>query len=130
MVLAISEFRLGLFEDCETSINKLYADLPQSQMVQDTDYIELTSNYVFDTGDQVFNGEWGDVDEDGEMDEFEDWYFDTYPLNYDHETPVGRAMLLNHLEMFSLKLEMSNDDNGLKCSEINENILGSGYCVE
>ena len=136
LVLAIAEFRLGLFEDCETSINKLYADLPQSQMKKGTDYIEdeSTSNLKFDTGDLVFNGEWNDIDGDGEIDDDgtvpEQRYFDIYPLNYPHETQVGRAMLLNHLEMFSWKLEMSNNDNGLNCSEEKDNILGSGYCVE
>ncbi len=136
LVLAIAEFRLGLFEDCEVSINKLYADLPQSQMKKGIDYIEdeATYNDIFDTGDQIFNGEWNDLDNDGEIDDDgttpEQRYFDVYPLNYDNGTPVGRAMLLNHLEMFSWKLEMSNNDNGLKCNELNNNILGSGYCVE
>ena len=98
LILAISEFRLGLFQNCLSSINDAYKDL----------------GYV--DGDLLKNGELNGVVE----------LEDTYPLGYDYTTISGRTYLANHLEILQRKLASTNGENGLNCSQFDG--LGGGYC--
>lgn len=98
LILAISEFRLGLFQNCLSSINDSYKDL----------------GYV--DGDLLKNGELNGAVE----------LEDAYPLGYDYTTISGRTYLANHLEILQRKLASTNGENGLNCSE--NDGLGGGYC--
>jgi tetratricopeptide (TPR) repeat protein len=98
LILAISEFRLGLFQNCLSSINDSYKDL----------------GYV--DGDLLKNGELNGAVE----------LEDAYPLGYDYTTISGRTYLANHLEILQRKLASTNGENELNCSE--NDGLGGGYC--
>ena len=99
LILAVSEYRLGLFANCQSSINEVYNDLN----TQD--------------GSQIPNGE---VDNSGNP------LTDEYPLNYDHTTISGRTYLANHLSILQTQLASANGENGLKCTE--NDGQGGGYC--
>ena len=99
LILAVSEYRMGLFSRCQTSINQVYNDLN-------------TQN-----GSQIPNGE---VDNIGNP------LTDEYPLNYDHTTILGRTYIANHLSILQAQLASSNGENGLKCTE--NDGQGGGYC--
>ena len=98
LVLAISEFRLALFQNCQSSINNAYDDLGTAD------------------GDSLKNGE-----SKGTR-----LLMDEYPLNYDLTTINGRTFLANHLEILQNKLASNNGENNLSCSEVNGQ--GGGYC--
>jgi len=131
LVLAISEYRLGLFDNAQISINLAYGDLT-SQLKAGannstaTDFIDVNSNGRFDSGDELFNGEWQDSGLLGILEEGEVKFFDEYPLNYDYDTVLGRTYLANHLTLLQDHLKTNNGENGLSCSE--ENGKGGGYC--
>ena len=131
LVLAISEYRLGLFNNSQSSINAAYSDLSkqlnsgESNSIA-TDYLDVNGNGVFDGGDGIYNGEWQDAGAIGVLEEGELKYFDEYPLNYDHETVVGRTYLANHLALLQGHLSISNGENGLNCSD--NDGQGGGYC--
>ena len=131
LVLAISEYRLGLFENAQLSINAAYGDLSNqlnsgSNNSTATDYLDVNSNGTFDSGDELFNGEWQDAGTQGILEEGEIKYFDEYPLNYDHSTVLGRTYLANHLSLLQDHLSVNNGENGLSCFE--NNGKGGGYC--
>ena len=131
LVLAISEYRLGLFENAQSSINSAYGDLSNqlnsgSNNSTATDYLDINSNGAFDSGDELFNGEWQDAGTQGIIEEGEIKYFDEYPLNYDHSTVLGRTYLANHLSLLQDHLSVNNGENGLSCFE--NNGKGGGYC--
>jgi tetratricopeptide (TPR) repeat protein len=100
LVLAISEFRLGLFQNSLSSINDLYNDLEYAD------------------GDSLKNGE---LKGSRELN-------DEYPLEYDYTTISGRTYLANHLEILQRKLASANGENNLSwnCSE--GDVIGGGYC--
>ena len=130
-MLAISEYRLGLFENGQSSINAAYGDLSnQLNSGQNnstaTDYLDINSNGTFDSGDELFNGEWQDAGTQGILEEGEIKYFDEYPLNYDYSTVLGRTYLANHLFLLQDHLSVKNGENGLSCFE--NNGKGGGYC--
>ena len=131
LVLAISEYRLGLFENAEISVNQAYATL-SNQLESGlntstlTDYLDMNDSGVLDAGDRLFNGRWIDTNGNNMLDESETKEFDTYPLNYDYSTVDGRADLSEHLAILQSKLDRSNADNGLSCIE--DNGQGGGYC--
>ena len=131
LTLAISEYRLGLFNNSQSSINAAYADLSkqlnsgESNSIA-TDYLDLNGSGVFDSGDEIYNGEWQDAGAIGVLEEGELKYFDEYPLNYDHETVVGRTYLANHLALLQGHLSIGNGENGLNCSD--NDGQGGGYC--
>ena len=131
LVLAISEYRLGLFENAQSSINSAYGDLSNqlkggSNNSTATDYLDINSNGTFDSGDELFNGEWQDAGTQGILEEGEIKYFDEYPLNYDYNTVLGRTYLANHLSLLQDHLSVKNGENGLSCFE--NNGKGGGYC--
>ena len=79
--MAISEYRLGLFENAQLSINAAYGDLSNqlnsgSNNSTATDYLDVNSNGTFDSGDELFNGEWQDAGTQGILEEGEIKYFD------------------------------------------------------
>ena len=131
LTLAISEYRLGLFNNSQSSINAAYADLSkqlnsgESNSIA-TDYLDVNGSGVFDSGDEIYNGEWQDAGAIGVLEEGELKYFDEYPLNYDHETVVGRTYLANHLALLQGHLSIGNGENGLNCSD--NDGQGGGYC--
>lgn len=98
LILAISEFRLGLFQNCQMSINDTYNGLGTID------------------GDSLKNG-----NQKGDR-----ILLDEYPLNYDYATITGRTFLANHLEILQNKLSSTNGENNLSCSE--SNVQGGGYC--
>tara|TARA_Y100001934_G_scaffold254566_1_gene320597 strand:- start:352 stop:1224 length:873 start_codon:yes stop_codon:yes gene_type:complete len=131
LVLAISEFRLGLFSNCQSSINEIYGDLPKQLNSGEnnsatTDYLDSNGSGALDSGDMLFNGEWSDAGVIGVLEEGELKYFDEYPLSYDHDTVLGRTYLANHLSLLQSHLDFSNGENGLNCSE--DDGKGGGYC--
>ena len=131
LVLAISEYRLGLFENSQLSINAAYGDLSKqlnsgTSNSTATDYEDVNSNGVFDSGDKIYNGEWQDSGTPGLLEEGELKYFDEYPLSYDHNTVLGRTYLANHLALLQGHLNVGKGENGLNCSE--NNGQGGGYC--
>ena len=131
LVLAISEYRLGLFNNSQSSINAAYSYLSkqlnsgESNSIA-TDYLDVNGNGVFDGGDGIYNGEWQDAGAIGVLEEGELKYFDEYPLNYDLETVVGRTYLANHLALLQGHFSISNGENGLNCSD--NDGQGGGYC--
>tara|TARA_B100001113_G_C21123044_1_gene628308 strand:+ start:2082 stop:2951 length:870 start_codon:yes stop_codon:yes gene_type:complete len=131
LVLAISEYRLGLFTNCQSSINKIYSDISKQLKSGEansiaTDYLDLNGSGVFDSGDQLFNGEWQDVGSIGVLEEGETKYFDEYPFNYDVNSVVSRAYLANHLSILQGHLSPLKGENGLNCSD--NDGQGGGYC--
>ena len=98
----------------------------QSNNSTATDYLDINSNGTFDSGDELFNGEWQDAGTQGILEEGEIKYFDEYPLNYDYNTVLGRTYLANHLSLLQDHLSVKNGENGLSCSE--NNGKGGGYC--
>ncbi len=131
LVLAISEYRLGIFNNSQSSINAAYSYLSkqlnsgESNSIA-TDYLDVNGNGVFDGGDGIYNGEWQDAGAIGVLEEGELKYFDEYPLNYDLETVVGRTYLANHLALLQGHFSISNGENGLNCSD--NDGQGGGYC--
>ena len=84
LVLAISEYRLGLFENAQSSINSAYGDLSNqlkggSNNSTATDYLDINSNGTFDSGDELFNGEWQDAGTQGILEEGEIKYLMNTP---------------------------------------------------
>ena len=77
----------------------------------------MNGNGVFDSGDQVYNGEWQDSGTLGLLEEGELKYFDEYPLSYDYDTVVGRTYLANHLALLQGHLNVGKGENGLNCFE-------------
>tara|TARA_B100001250_G_scaffold338724_1_gene305855 strand:+ start:372 stop:1241 length:870 start_codon:yes stop_codon:yes gene_type:complete len=131
LVLAISEYRLGLFTNCQSSINKIYSDISKQLKSGEsnsiaTDYLDLNGSGAFDSGDQLFNGEWQDVGSIGVLEEGEIKYFDEYPFNYDVNSVVSRAYLANHLSILQGHLSPLKGENGLNCSD--NDGQGGGYC--
>ncbi|MDP6169515.1 MAG: hypothetical protein QF780_05880 [Candidatus Marinimicrobia bacterium] len=131
LVLAISEYRLGLFAGSQSSINAAYGDLSKqlnsgSNNSTATEYVDVNGNGEFDAGDEIYNGEWQDSGTIGVLEEGELKYFDEYPLNYDHSTVLGRTYLANHLALLQGYLNGVNGENGLNCSE--NDGQGGGYC--
>tara|TARA_Y100000748_G_scaffold117834_1_gene98922 strand:- start:15337 stop:16206 length:870 start_codon:yes stop_codon:yes gene_type:complete len=131
LVLAISEYRLGLFTNCQSSINKIYSDISKQLKSGEsnsiaTDYLDLNGSGAFDSGDQLFNGEWQDVGSIGVLEEGETKYFDEYPFNYDVNSVVSRAYLANHLSILQGHLSPLKGENGLNCSD--NDGQGGGYC--
>lgn len=98
LMLAISEFRLGLFQNSLATINDTYNNL----------------GYV--DGDSLKNGELSGIRE----------LNDAYPLEYDVSTILGRTFVANHLEILQRKLASENGENNLSCSE--NDGQGGGYC--
>ena len=98
LILAISEFRLGLFQNSLATINDTYNELGYAD------------------GDSLKNGE---IKDSRELN-------DVYPLEYNVETISGRTFMANHLEILQRKLASSNGENNLSCSE--NNGQGGGYC--
>ena len=133
LILAISEYRLGLFENAELSVNQAYATL-SNQLVSGlstskvTDYLDIGDppSGILDAGDSLFNGRWEDTNGNNEFDEGERKEFDLYPLNYEYSLVDDRAHLSEHLAILQEKLDRTKDDNGLSCKE--DNGQGGGYC--
>ena len=98
LILAISEFRLGLFQNSLATINDTYNELGYAD------------------GDSLKNGE---IKGSRELN-------DVYPLEYNVETISGRTFMANHLEILQRKLASSNGENNLSCNE--NNGQGGGYC--
>ena len=132
LVLAISEYRLGLFTNCQSSINKIYGDIARQLKSGetnsvDTDYVDSDGSGSFNAGDQLFNGEWQDSGEEiGVLEELEIKFFDEYPLNYDVTSVLSRTYLANHLSILQGHLSPLKGENGLNCSE--NDGQGGGYC--
>ena len=122
LIQAVSEYRLGLFSDCIATINKAYGNLTNSLDVAinsnslSGEYLDLDGNFEFNSGDFICNGEWADTDQDNQLDEGEERYFDEYPLNIDHTTVSGRAILANHLALLASYTSINNEVNGLNCN--------------
>ena len=98
LILAISEYRLGLFQNSLISINNTYNQLG------------------YNDGDSLKNGELNGL---GELN-------DVYPLEYNSSTISGRTFMANHLEILQRKLASNNGENNLSCNE--NNGQGGGYC--
>ena len=130
-ILAISVFRWGLFDNSQSSINAAYGDLTKqlnsgSNNSTATDYEDVNSNGVFDSGDKIYNGEWQDSGTLGLLEEGELKFFDEYPLRYDYNTVLGRTYLANHLALLQGHLNVGKGENGLSRTE--NNGKGGGYC--
>ncbi len=121
LIEAVSEFRLGQFSGCGESINKAYGDLTNSLGAATNstslggDYLDMDGDGEFNSGDLIFNGEWTDTDQDNQLDDGEERHFDEFPINYDYETVIGRALLANHLSLLASYTSIENGKNDLTC---------------
>ena len=125
LIQAISEFRQAKFLESQESINKTYGDLIYSLTVATSntsptgDYLDKDGSGNFNTGDEIFNGQWLDANQNGQYDSGETRDFDEYPLNYNvdinTEDITHRAYLANHLSLLSTYTSIDNGENGLLC---------------
>jgi len=125
LIQAVSEFRQGKFIESQESVNKAYGDLIYSLTAATDntnpvgDYIDKDGSGNFNTGDEIFNGQWSDTNQNGEYNAGEVRAFDEYPLNYDvgenSEDITQRAYLANHLSLLSSYTAIEKGENGLSC---------------
>ena len=123
LIQAVSEFRLGEFDNCLITINALYTDLTKYLSKADDasqitgDYLDLDGSNSFSLNDKLYNGEWLDLNSDGILSPGEERYFDVYPLNYDGQTVMGRNYLANHLALLTSHASSQNGKNKLSCND-------------
>lgn len=125
LIQAISEFRQAKFYESQESVNRAYGDLIYSLTVATSnssptgDYLDKDGSGNFNTGDEIFNGQWADANQNGVYDNGEIRNFDEYPLNYDLDIATQDitqwAYLANHLSLLSNYTSIDNGENGLIC---------------